>query len=103
MKAALLLQSVGLLTMQPCERPPVQYQGESVPARIVFAPPEVVDAVCRQNVPGPIGTILACTNPANSTILMPDPCLYADGYAQLMCHERSHLRRQDGSKGWAHG
>ena len=97
-----LLAASGFLLMAPCERPPVQYQGPSVPARVLFAPPEVVDAVCRQNVPIVIGQILACTNPANSTILMPDPCLYADGYGQLLCHERGHLRRADGSPGWKH-
>lgn len=102
MKAAVLLQSVGLLIMQPCERPPLQYQGHSVPARIMFAPPEIVDAVCRQNVPTPHFQILACTNPANSTILMPDPCLYEGEYSALLCHERSHLRRADGSQGWKH-
>lgn len=105
MKAALLLQSAGLLFMQPCERPPVEYQGESVPARILFAPPEVVDSVCRgaAGISHPFGTVLACTNQQSSTILMPDPCLYDDGYARLMCHERSHLRRKDGSEGWKHG
>jgi len=104
MKAALLLQSASLLVMQPCERPPVQYQGDSVPARILFAPPEVVDAVCRRagNASSPY-QILACTNVANSTILMPDPCLYDDNYARLACHERSHLMRKDGSPGWSHG
>lgn len=104
MKAALLLQSAGLLFMQPCERPPIQYQGDSVPARILFAPPEVVDAVCRRV--GASDTpyqILACTNVATSTILMPDPCLYDDGYARLACHERAHLRRANGSPGWSHG
>ena len=104
MKAA-ALSVVGLLFMQPCERPPLQYQGESVPARVMFAPPEIVDAVCKRVAGIPVDSpriILACTNPRNDTILMPDPCLYADGYAQLMCHERSHLRRADGSPGWSH-
>lgn len=102
MKAALLLQS-SLLFMQPCERPPVEFQGESVPARVIFAPPEIVEAICRAagNQSDP-RQILACTNTANNTILLPDPCLYADGYARLVCHERAHLGRADGSKGWSH-
>lgn len=104
MKAALLLQSASLLVMQPCERPPVQYQGESVPARVIFAEPAAVDAVCRgaAGIGHPFGTVLACTNQRNSTILLPDPCLYDDAYARLVCHERAHLRRADGSKGWSH-
>lgn len=104
MKAALLLQSASLLVMQPCERPPVEYQGESVPARVIFADPVAVDAVCRgaAGIRHPFGQVLACTNPANSTILMPDPWLYDDGYGKLLCHERSHLRRANGSKGWSH-
>lgn len=104
MKAAMLLQSGLLLTMQPCERPPVEYQGESVPARVIFADPRAVDAVCRSVVPNadPNRQILACTNAANSTILLPDPCLYEDGFGRLVCHERSHLKRADGSKGWSH-
>ena len=104
MKAA-ALSLTGLLFMQPCERPPVQYQGESVPALVMFADPVVVDAVCRQAVPNMKDDprqILACTNPANSTMLLPDPCLYADGYAMLACHERAHLNRRDGSRGWVH-
>lgn len=104
MKAALLLQSGLLLTMQPCERPPVEYQGESVPARVIFASPEAVDAVCRgaAGIPHLFGQVLACTNQGNSTVLLPDPCLYDDGYAKLVCHERAHLRRKDGSPGWRH-
>lgn len=103
MKAA-ALSITGLIFMQPCERPPVQYQGESVTARVMFAAPEVVDAVCRGLVPNadPNRQILACTNPGNSTMLLPDPCLYADGMALLLCHERAHLRRADGSPGWSH-
>lgn len=100
-----ILAASGLLFMQPCERPPIQYQGESVPAVILFAPPDVVDAVCRSSVS--VGTadgrrILACTNPSNSVVLMPDPCLYVGAYAELMCHERAHLNRADGSRGWVH-
>lgn len=103
MKAAALLQSVSLLVMLPCERPPVEYQGESVPARIIFAPPEVVDAVCRRagNSTTPY-QILACTNVATNTILFPDPCLYDDNTAALLCHEKAHTRRADGSPGWSH-
>lgn len=104
MKAA-ALSVAGLLFVQPCERPPVEYQGESVPARVFFAPPEIVDAVCREAVPGMKGDprqILACTNSSNSTMLLPDPCLYDDGFAKLVCHERAHLRRADGSSGWVH-
>lgn len=103
MKAALLLQSGFLLTMQPCERPPAQYQGESVPARIIFAPPEVVDAVCRRaGASTSPYQILACTNTATNTILFPDPCLYADNTAALLCHEKAHTRRANGSEGWKH-
>lgn len=96
----------GLLTMLPCERPPVEYQGESVPARVLFAHPIVVDAVCKQAAGIPVDSpriVLACTNPANNTILMPDPCLFDDAYAKLVCHERAHLTRADGSPGWSHG
>jgi hypothetical protein len=104
MKAAALAAS-GLLLMAPCERPPVQYQGESVPAVILFAEPGLVDAVCREaaSLKGAPGRILACTNPNTSVMLLPDPCLYADGYAELLCHERAHLKRPDGSIGWVHG
>lgn len=101
----LALAASGLLTMLPCERPPIEYQGESVPARVIFAHPAVVDAVCKQAAGIPVADprlILACTNPANSTILMPDPCLFDDGYSALLCHEKSHLRRADGSPGWTH-
>lgn len=94
---------IGLLAMSPCERPPLQYQGESVPAVVIFAHPDVVDAICReagnQAIPQ---RILACTNTDKSVMLLPDPCLYADGYAQLVCHEKAHLRRADGSEGWKH-
>lgn len=99
------LAASGLLTMLPAERPPVQYQGESVDARVIFAHPAMVDAVCKRAGGIPVDSprlILACTNTLNNTILLPDPCLYADGYAQLVCHERSHLRRADGSRGWVH-
>lgn len=104
MKAAVLLSS-GLLTMLPCERPPVEYQGESVPARVIFADPVAVDAVCRgaTGISHQFGIILACTNSRNSTILLPDACLFEDAYAKLVCHEAAHLRRADGSPGWSHG
>lgn len=104
MKAIALAVS-GLLTVLPCERPPLQYQGESVPARVIFAPPEVVDAVCKSAAgipPDSPRLILACTNSGNSTILMPDPCLYVGTYPALLCHEKAHLRRADGSEGWSH-
>lgn len=104
MKAA-LFSLTGLMFMSPCERPPIEYQGDSVPARVIFADPAVVDAVCRQAVPNadPTRQILACTNSANSTILFPDPCLYDDNTAALLCHERAHLRRANGKAGWVHG
>lgn len=103
MKAQIIAS--GLLFMQPCERPPIQYQGESVPARVIFADPRAIDIVCRgaAGIPHSLGTVLACTNAGNSTILLPDPCLYEDAYAKLVCHERAHLRRADGSNGWSHG
>ena len=102
---AMLAASGLLLTMPLCERPPIEYQGESVPAVILFADPAVVDAVCRGLVPNadPTRQILACTNPGNNTILFPDPCLFDDNTAALLCHERSHLRRPDGKPGWVHG
>lgn len=84
MKAALLLQS-GLLFVLPCERPPLEYQGESVPAVVYFAPPQVVDAICKRVAgipPDSPRIILACANSANNTILLPG--------------------RADGSKGWVH-
>lgn len=102
---AIALAASGFLFVMPCERPPVQYQGESVTASVFFAPPDVVDAVCKRVAGIPSDSpriILACTNTNTSRILMPDPCLYADGYAQLMCHERAHLNRADGSPGWSH-
>lgn len=40
--------------------------------------------------------ILACTNAKARVMLMPDPCLYDDGYAKLLCHERAHIA------GWEH-
>lgn len=100
-----IFASAGLLLVPPCERPPLEYQGPSVPAVVMFADPEMVDAVCRRLVPGadPKRTILACTNSATGAMLLPDPCLYDDGFARLACHERSHLRREDGSPGWVHG
>lgn len=99
-----LLAASGLLLMPPCERPPVEYQGESVPALVLFAHPAVVNEVCQGSngiKPGQIA--LACTVPSTSAMLLPDPCLFSDGYAQLVCHERAHLRRADGSPGWSHG
>lgn len=101
-----MLAASGLLAMLPCERPPVEYQGESVPAVVLFAHPSVVDAVCKEVggfKDGPGTVILACTNQQASVMLLPDPCLYEDGYAKLMCHEKAHLRRADGSPGWSHG
>jgi len=100
-----LIAAAGLLLMPPCERPPVEYQGESVPAVVMFAHPDAVDAVCRQLVPNPDPTrrILACTNPGTSAMLLPDPCLFDDNTARLICHERAHLRRADGKPGWVHG
>lgn len=98
MKAALLLQSVGLLTMQPCERPPVQYQGDPGSFTVRLARPEDVDAECRaagnQHIKN---QILACVWVQKREVLMPQPCLYADNYAQLLCHEApGHLT------GWKH-
>lgn len=105
MKAA-ALSLTGLLTMLPCERPPVQYQGESVIAEAMFAHPADVDAVCKRVAgipPDSPRLILACTNTQASRILLPDPCLFDDAYAKLLCHERAHLTRADGSPGWVHG
>lgn len=100
-----LIAAAGLLVMPPCERPPVEYQGESAPARVIFAPPEVVDRVCKTagSLRDETRWILACTNQANNTILMPDPCLFEGTYSALLCHEKSHLDRADGSPGWRHG
>lgn len=105
MKPAVLAIS-GLLVMPPCERPPVEYQGESVPARVIFAHPALVDAVCKSAGgidPASPRLILACTNQNTSTILLPDPCLFEGGYSALLCHEVAHLNRADGSPGWVHG
>ena len=94
-----LIAASGLLLMQPCERPPVEFQGPTGPAVIIFADPATVDSVCREagNMKADPRQILACTNTANRVMLMPDPCLYEDGFGRLMCHEKSHLN------GWAHG
>ncbi len=67
---------------------------------IIFADPPVVHQVCTSNMP-PLDKniiVLACTNPANRVMLLPNPCLYAevDPYARLMCHEMAHLN------GWKH-
>ena len=94
-----MIAASGLLFMQPCERPPVAFQADPPPAVVIFAHPDVVDTICRE-ASGPIDPtrqILACTNVGDRVILMPNPCLYQDGYAQLMCHEASHLN------GWRHG
>lgn len=98
MKAA-ALSVTGLLFMQPCERPPLEYQGETKPAVIFFADPATVDLVCREAVPNMKASprqILACTNGGNRVMLMPDPCLYEGTYPALLCHEKSHLN------GWVH-
>lgn len=98
------LAASGLLLVPPCERPPIEFQGPSVPAIVMFADPAIVDAVCRRLVPSanPKRVILACTNPATGAMLLPDPCLYEDGMAKLLCHEVAHLKRADGSPGWVH-
>lgn len=94
---------IGLLTMGVCETPPLEFQGESVPAVIVFAHPDLVHEVCAAaGGVSPSQRILACTNTRSRVMLMPDPCLYDDGYSALLCHERSHLPRADGSPGWRH-
>lgn len=97
---ATALSITGLLFMQPCERPPIEYQGDTRPAVIFFAGPAEVDAVCREAVPNMKADprqILACTNASNRVMLMPDPCLYEDAYAKLLCHEKAHLNQ------WVHG
>lgn len=93
-----LIAASGLLVMQPCERPPVEYQGPTPPAIILFADPATVDSVCREAVrlKADPRQILACTNAERRVILMPDPCLYDDSYAKLLCHERAHIA------GWVH-
>lgn len=99
-----LIAASGLLLMPVCERPPVEYQGESVPAVVLFAHPAVVNRVCQGSNGLEAGQIaLACTASPTGVMLLPDPCLFADGYAQLVCHERAHLDRADGSPGWRHG
>ena len=87
-----------LLFVPPCERPPVQYQGNPPPAMILFADAATVDAACREigGLQGMPGRILACTNTKGRTMLMPNPCAYGDGYARLLCHEISHIN------GWRH-
>lgn len=99
----ILLAAGTLLILAPCERPPVEFQGPSAPATVFFAAPEVVDTTCRgrARIDGE-PRILACTLPRRGMILLPDPCLYRDRYAQLVCHERAHLDRADGSPGWRH-
>lgn len=98
-----LIAASGLMLMPPCERPPVEYQGDSVPAVVMFAHPGVVHEVCsRHSTLRPGYIALACTNPANGRMLLPDPCLFDDGYGRLVCHEKAHLNRPDGSPGWRH-
>lgn len=94
-----LIAASGLLIMQPCERPPIEYQGPTPPAVIIFADPITVDTVCREaaSLMAEPRQILACTNSDQRVMLLPDPCLYDDGYAKLLCHEKSHLN------GWRHG
>lgn len=99
---ALALAASGLLLMAPCERPPERFQGESVPAVVYFADPMTVHIVCAE-ASGQSGVgyqILACTRQDKSIMLLPDPCLFEGEYAALVCHERSHLMRADGSPGW---
>ena len=99
-----LIAASGLLIMQPCERPPIEHQGPTPPAVIIFADPLTVDTVCREaaNLKADPRQILACTNAERRVMLMPDPCLYEGAYPALLCHERSHLPRLDGSPGWEH-
>lgn len=87
------------------EPAPVDFwEAPDAPALVMYADPATVDAVCRQ-VSGtvPAGyVVMACTNPANRTMIMPNPCLYQDEYyARLACHENAHLPRKDGRR-WAH-
>lgn len=98
-----VLGALPLLLMPECERPPVEFQGPSTPAVVIFAHPDTVNAVCRAagGYDGP-ARILACTNAATGVMLFPDPCLFDDPTARLMCHERAHLDREDGSQGWRH-
>ena len=88
-----------LLVMPLCERPPVEFQGnpERV-AHVIFADPDVVDAVCREAA-GYEGEarILGCTQQTTGVVLMPNPCLYEGRYANLLCHEAvGHIN------GWRH-
>lgn len=94
-----LLAVAPLLIMAPCERPPVEYQGNLTRvAHVIFADPQTVHAVCREAA-GYQGdrTILACTQQETAVVLMPNPCRYEDRYAQLLCHEAvGHVN------GWRH-
>lgn len=100
-----LIAASGLMLVSPCERPPIEFQGPASPAVFLFADPDTVDAVCREasGMAKDPRRILACTNAERRVILMPDPCLYDDGFAKLACHEIAHLPRADGSPGWVHG
>lgn len=50
-----------------------------------------VDRLCGGG--DPMWTTLACSDSANNTVAMPNPCTYpaTDFYAQILCHEIGHL------------
>lgn len=96
-----LIAALPLIFMPPCERPPLEYQGaEPITVEVTFASPEWVNAECRKRVgrePGPGMVFAACAGVGRRWAILPDGCLFADGYARVVCHETSHTR------GWFHG
>lgn len=112
MKAIAL--AAGLLFVQTpmAPRPPADFQGNTAKSISVFyAPPAVVDAVCRRliNEGNPPAnripddwTIYACTTTQSRRSILPDPCgaeFATETFASIACHEKGHAN----GWGWEYG
>jgi hypothetical protein len=76
--------------------PPKELRGGGG-AIVYFAPRSQIETLCRAN---PQDRVVACANPDNHAIVMPNPCEWpveGDAYAELLCHELGHA-----VSGWRH-
>src|SRR5690606_22609281 len=73
-------------------RPPAKFWRHPDGAiAVLISSPASVDSFCRQGRdPGP-PTILGCAFQEQRVVVLPNPCLFPDPYAQLVCHEMAHI------------
>lgn len=75
-------------------QPPAQY---TKPANVVvyFVDRSQVETLCSRS---ENDKVMACANPKQRVIVMPNPCNWplGEAYAELMCHELGHIN------GWKH-